>query len=187
MRLLNKSWISIQIALEHNQGDKSLSWYQVYTKKKKRICIFSNVSKYIQSNFYSNKRREIVHMSMGLFSILKRTNRICTYFRHFRKRERVSDFKGYYQLFEWKYLSDRKEIIKIWIISWNSLKIYEFRLVQGTQISLLIYNVVALGWFTHQEGECREMTGVVYPARYLCHCECIICHLSFYPSPSLWD
>lgn len=51
-----------------------------------------------------------------------------------------------------------------------------FCLVQGTQISLLISNVVALGLLTHQEGESSEMTGAGYPARYLCHCECIICH-----------
>lgn len=28
------------------------------------------------------------------------------------------------------------------------------------------------------EGEPREMAGTVYPARNLCHCECINCHSS---------
>lgn len=50
-------------------------------KKKKKESVYFQMYQNTFRVTFSNKRREIVHMSMGLFSILKRTNsRICTYF-----------------------------------------------------------------------------------------------------------
>lgn len=65
--------MSIQIALEHSQVDKSLSWDQVYTKKKKKESVYFQICQNIfRVTLSSNKRREVVHMAMGLYSILKR-------------------------------------------------------------------------------------------------------------------
>ena len=65
--------MSIQIALEHSQVDKSLSWDQVYTKKKKKESVyFKKCQNIFRVTLSSNKRREVVHMAMGLYSILKR-------------------------------------------------------------------------------------------------------------------